>query len=226
MESPSMSAANLEETSVSETRSNQFTAPGWYADPTGVPQQRWWDGRKWTEHQRGPMLDAGGVAPIAPAAAQLTVPKSANTVFIWIIVLLPILSLIAFASFDFADFVRLSGARTPNASQEASQAFGSSYSLLTVINSGVAVASLVLCYFDRRALHRLGIMRPFHWAWAFLGGAVYIVGRSIIVRRRTGGGLLPLWIYLGVVVATVIVTAVVAASLVSAIMATIPSSYR
>jgi len=24
--------------------------PGWYADPTGRPAFRWWDGRQWTEH--------------------------------------------------------------------------------------------------------------------------------------------------------------------------------
>ena len=25
-------------------------APGWYADPTGERQARWWDGDQWTEH--------------------------------------------------------------------------------------------------------------------------------------------------------------------------------
>lgn len=24
--------------------------PGWYADPSGQPVQRWWDGTRWTEH--------------------------------------------------------------------------------------------------------------------------------------------------------------------------------
>ncbi|MBG0560425.1 DUF2510 domain-containing protein [Actinoplanes aureus] len=23
---------------------------GWYADPAGAPQQRWWDGFRWTDH--------------------------------------------------------------------------------------------------------------------------------------------------------------------------------
>lgn len=23
---------------------------GWYSDPAGQPMQRWWDGRRWTEH--------------------------------------------------------------------------------------------------------------------------------------------------------------------------------
>jgi Protein of unknown function (DUF2510) len=25
---------------------------GWYADPAGSPQQRWWDGKGWTDHLR------------------------------------------------------------------------------------------------------------------------------------------------------------------------------
>ena len=24
--------------------------PGWYPDPSGAPQQRWWDGTQWTQH--------------------------------------------------------------------------------------------------------------------------------------------------------------------------------
>src|SRR5215212_4621871 len=23
--------------------------PGWYPDPSGAPQQRWWDGQQWTQ---------------------------------------------------------------------------------------------------------------------------------------------------------------------------------
>jgi hypothetical protein len=25
---------------------------GWYADPDGNPDQRWWDGQRWTEHRQ------------------------------------------------------------------------------------------------------------------------------------------------------------------------------
>lgn len=27
---------------------------GWYADPAGTPQERWWDGRGWSDHLRAP----------------------------------------------------------------------------------------------------------------------------------------------------------------------------
>ena len=26
--------------------------PGWYADPAGTPQLRWWDGTQWTQQYR------------------------------------------------------------------------------------------------------------------------------------------------------------------------------
>ncbi len=40
------------------------TPPGWYADPTGDWEQRFWDGRVWTEHvHTGPF---GSQAPVQP----------------------------------------------------------------------------------------------------------------------------------------------------------------
>jgi Domain of unknown function (DUF4328)/Protein of unknown function (DUF2510) len=40
-------------------------APGWYADPSGQHDHRYWDGRAWTEHvSRG---GVAGTAPVVPA---------------------------------------------------------------------------------------------------------------------------------------------------------------
>ena len=41
---------------------------GWYPDPLGLPQLRWWDNHAWTEHvsdARQPMM------PAQPAAAAI-----------------------------------------------------------------------------------------------------------------------------------------------------------
>ncbi|WP_328418203.1 DUF2510 domain-containing protein [Streptomyces violaceus] len=35
--------------------------PGWYPDPHGPHQERWWDGTAWTEHRRAP-----GATPVPP----------------------------------------------------------------------------------------------------------------------------------------------------------------
>ncbi|BCY07442.1 DUF2510 domain-containing protein [Actinoplanes sp. L3-i22] len=45
---------------------------GWYADPSGLPATRWWDGRQWTEHlQPGPAVlpPTAGLGGYFPQAA-------------------------------------------------------------------------------------------------------------------------------------------------------------
>jgi hypothetical protein len=41
--------------------------------------------------------------------------------------------------------------------------------------------------------------------WAFLSTGVYVIGRSIIVQRRIGRGLLPIWVWVGVTLLGVVV---------------------
>ena len=59
--------------------------PGWYADPSGTGQQRYWDGERWTEHVSGGMRAASpggpppargeaGPAPVRTAASPATNP--------------------------------------------------------------------------------------------------------------------------------------------------------
>ncbi|MBB4740502.1 hypothetical protein BJY16_003961 [Actinoplanes octamycinicus] len=45
---------------------------GWYADPSGLPATRWWDGQQWTDHlQPGPAVlpPTAGLGGYYPAAA-------------------------------------------------------------------------------------------------------------------------------------------------------------
>ena len=44
-------------------------------------------------------------------------------------------------------------------------------------------------------IERDGMERPFHWAWALLSPGIYVVGRSIVARRRTGSSLAPMWVW-------------------------------
>jgi hypothetical protein len=74
---------------------------------------------------------------------------------------------------------------------------------LTAVGVVVAAATVVFAWLDWRELRNRGVQRPFHWAWAIftlVTNGVYIIGRSIIVRRRTGKGLAPLWVWLALVV--------------------------
>lgn len=43
--------------------------PGWYPDPSGAPQQRWWDGSKWSDATRGDVAPEPEVPVDAAAAA-------------------------------------------------------------------------------------------------------------------------------------------------------------
>lgn len=71
----------------------------------------------------------------------------------------------------------------------------------------VQIASLVLwigivllAWLDHRTLRTRGLERPFSWAWAILSPLIYLIGRSVVVRRRVGGSAAPLWLYLGLTV--------------------------
>jgi len=72
---------------------NSFGMPaGWYADPLGIPQLRWWNGEGWTEHvaaaAQPTMSTSGATNNETPAAAaqpvmtldQLAAPQASRRV--------------------------------------------------------------------------------------------------------------------------------------------------
>lgn len=222
--------------------------PGWYDDPAGSAQLRWWDGAQWTEHLRANAgVDAGAsaagapvvaapVASAAPAYAAGVMPPvappkvAAGTPvyngFIWAIVLLPLLTIIALGFFDMRGYMLRSmpvGGNTPSSMASMSMLFDPMYLLIMVLGWAIYAGTVVLAYFDWRALGRAGFVAPFHWAWAFLSGTVYVIGRSVIVRRRSGRGLAPIWVLIGVVIVGVIVAVVKVMDAVSAVVATLPT---
>ena len=62
--------------------------PGWYRERPDASGFRWWDGRAWTEHRR--VEQPGRIEQPRLAAG-----TSTNTVWIWLISLLPLASLAA-----------------------------------------------------------------------------------------------------------------------------------
>ncbi|GAA4267884.1 DUF2510 domain-containing protein [Frondihabitans peucedani] len=175
--------------------------PGWYDDPSGAPGSRWWDGTAWTGLTAPPV--AAGAQPEAPWAQDrplLGEGTSVSTVFIWAIVLLPVLALplsFLYTPSVHVETVRPGGIRTLDPASIYTPAY------FVSVGSSLALYGLtvVLAFFDRRELLRRGMVRPFHWAWAFLYTPVYVIGRSVIVHRvAPRRGLWPMWIYIGVVV--------------------------
>lgn len=155
---------------MSDAAENVPTQRGWYADPAGLPQKRWWDGEQWTEHLHDPERNAYG---IDGSTARASVFNN----YLWAIALLPVVSFLALTSAETAS---------------------------PLLGWGISIGSVVLAFLDRRQLLRDGLERPFHWAWAILSPGAYVVGRSVTVRRQTGGSLAPMWVWVTIMVVYVL----------------------
>lgn len=58
---------------------------GWYPDPYGMSEMRWWDGQNWTDSVHPPIAETPEAAPVAPPQAEpevspLVVPEAAPVV--------------------------------------------------------------------------------------------------------------------------------------------------
>jgi len=187
---------------------------GWYPDPAGTPRQRWWDGGAWTEHYNEvpvaaqPYAGAQQPYSYAATAESLKAPEGipVYNIWIWLILGLPILGTIL--NYATTDWSRLMASPGPTNGTLLIGALG-----WVIYGLGVFFA-----YRDYKTLLGLGVPRPFHWAWGFLS-MVYVIGRSVVVRRRTGHGILPMWIAIAYMALTFVVTIILFISIFSTAMA-------
>jgi hypothetical protein len=68
------------------------TPAGWYPDPNGGPQQRYWDGSQWTNHYAAPAAGPPGAPQPAYVAAPRTPPGPAPSMW-WAVPALAVLAL-------------------------------------------------------------------------------------------------------------------------------------
>ncbi|MBX9473077.1 hypothetical protein [Microcella sp.] len=140
-----------------------------------------------------------------PAAA-LRAPEGTDpyTLWIWLIVALPVVQTLPIFFIDWSSFIDASLA-DPTGLGAYSVLFSPAY--LVLIAFGWIGTGLMFwfAYLDWRELQRRGVPQPFHWAWIFLtlavSYAVYTIGRSVVVKRRTGRGSAPMWITIATIVA-------------------------
>lgn len=159
-----------------------------------------------------------------PPSEPLPAPAgtSPNTVWIWLLALAPLVSIWSAWTIDVEALVdqalngvqiaedgTVTGSPVPPGSADPTG--------LLLWLGGIAVAFL-----DRRELARRGIDRPFSWMWAILWSLVYVIGRSIIVKRRTGTGFAPMWTAIALQVLLVALVASVVARIVDATIANVP----
>lgn len=210
------------------TGSGATPPAGWYPDPAGSGMQRWWDGARWTDNRQWPSAPAfqggAGLDPNAKVAPGTPV----YTPWIWLIVLLPLLSY-ALLPWVIRETMGQMESIMTSTQYGTTTRFGMSTlgpanvvsQLLGWVIWGVTV---LFAWLDYRTLRMRGFVRPFHWAFAFIPAPVYAIGRSVVARRRSGRGIAPMWVAIGMLALGLIVTIVFVVATVSAVP--LPSSYR
>jgi hypothetical protein len=159
----------------------------------------------------------------APERPRISTETPVYNPMIWIITLLPLLSLVALLFWNPQFRILYIGSRGRPTVDPAS-IFTPAYLLLVLSGFLVYGVSVLLAYFDSERLKGDGVVRPFHWAWSFLSGTVYVIGRSVIVHKvAPGRGLAPIWILIGVIVLCIVVSTIKMSALMSSIMSSIPS---
>jgi len=154
--------------------------------------------------------NAPAYAPSYGAGAEQKAPAGTSpyTPFIWLLALLPVVGLID-AAVTLSTFDRIvTEALAPDAPPFTPQQLISGAISWIVIGLSVLFGIL-----DWRALKKAGVPNPFHWAWIFfavIGAPVYMIGRSVVVRRRVGSGLAPMIVNLALVVASFVLGIVAA----------------
>ena len=139
---------------------------------------------------------------------------STSTPWIWVIALVPLLSVIPAMFIDWRGILTISLLYPSDPAAQFALFTDPGY-LSTVLLGIVATAILVLgAYFDHKQLKARGVPQPFAWPWMLFvfvagGNLVYVIGRSVVVRRRTGGGLAPLWATIAVHAVSLVVGIVI-----------------
>lgn len=201
-------------------------APGWYPAPDRPGQLRWWDGYRWSDSYQ---FGYPSQLPYFPGARAVRPPVHPGTLVyrwtIWAIALLPsavvLLELLWYPTFRYRTLV--SGGRLVRV-LDLGSVFTPTYFL--VIGASWVVYGLCVwfAYLDRRDLARRGVVRPFHWAWAFLSPTVYLVGRSVIVFKvARPKGLAPVWVHIVALVLGVILVSIRVATAVHTVAGSIPT---
>ena len=179
--------------------SNQRPA-GWYPDDTNYGQQRWWDGNQWTAQVAAPYQAGTGSALQAPEGTSPSTPQ------IWLIVAIYAATIVAGVAYPLTidwDGYLQSAISDPSGLSTLGYIFTIPYFAVLFLSFFGWLGSVALAYFDGKALEARGVMRPFHWAFTFIpsyGPLIYLIGRSVVARRRTGTGIAPMWVAIALTV--------------------------
>jgi hypothetical protein len=171
--------------------------PGWYDDGSG--RMRWWSGVEWTEHVAAPNVMARPARPALPA------DRPVYSAWIWLIVLLPLLTSLSLLLWQPNLDYLSGGLSSPSDVASMYSAMFSSiltpgYFVIIFLSWIIYGLTALFAWRDVVWLRAQGVERPFSWPWAFLGGLVYVIGRSVIVFRvARPRGRAPIWVLIAVI---------------------------
>ncbi|MDI2035868.1 hypothetical protein PJL15_03001 [Paenarthrobacter nitroguajacolicus] len=124
--------------------------------------------------------------------------------FIWAITLLPLV--ITLLMLTWQPEFRFITTRQGGTTVDPTSIYSPGYFLMQAAGFVIYGLSVFFAYLDRQRLANSGVIRPFHWAWCFLSPTVYVIGRTVIVRKvALGRGLAPIWAMIGTIVVSFIV---------------------
>lgn len=157
-------------------------------------------------------------APVTPVDPN----TSTNTVWVWLAVLLPLTSIVALFVIDwngmFNDMIAMieQASRTQTDGAFAGTVLTWQLSLLQQtwwvwgLTFLVSVLSIVFCALDYMQLRKRGIPKQFHWAWVLLsmffglGILVWIIGRTVVLRKQQLKAIAPMIVYIVTIVAAIV----------------------
>lgn len=163
-------------------------APGWYPDHAVPGQERWWDGSVWTTQVSG-----GPSQPMSTTGDQAPAGTSPYNRQIWAIVGIYGAMSILGIGIVYWMFTNVSLMLDETAFIGVQLGLGA-------VGLAAWVITGFLAYSDEKDLASRGVPKPFGWAFVCIpsyGPTIYIIGRSVVVRRRTGSGMAPMWWHIG-----------------------------
>lgn len=154
-------------------------------------------------YQTYPAAPPVQAAPSAPGA-------DTNTLWIYLAIIASTLPVLSIFFFDWNNYLTAmialdQGGRIDDAAASAYivQWVGTIL-LITLLSYVLLGVSVLFSWLDWRELKKRGVAKPFHWGFAFfaliISIGVYIIGRTVVLKRETGSGLTALWVWIGSVV--------------------------
>jgi hypothetical protein len=190
------------------SQSSGAAPAGWYPIEEGSTQLRYWNGASWTDYLHDPATPATVAAVVPRQPLRAPGGTSPNTPWGWVIAFWPILSLVSLIpTISYLQGLVDTDYTSPDAVTAA--ILSPDYFVTAAIGVVAYGLFVLISALDYRALAKASVPQPFHWAWSFLSGFVYVIGRGVVVKRRTGRGLAPMWIFISLEIAIFIVTSIV-----------------